>query len=265
MKICVCVKGVPDSSEAEIAVDKTGKNIRITDSTILINDFDSYALEEAILIKEATQGSLQVLSAGSDNDDVTMIAMEAIAKGSDGATLVIDPRYDEIKNDPIMVAKMISSALKDQSFDLIITGCMASDDGFTSLGSALAAQLGIAHATMVRKTELTDNNMRVHRELEGGLNEVVDISLPAVLTIQTGINKPRYASVLAIKKARKKERNVVTFEEVGFDLSDGDNEMKTELQRFWIPEIISNAEFIEGDARSQAETLAKRLIEGGIL
>lgn len=265
MKIMVCIKGVPDTSEAEIKVEGTGKNVRIGDSAIEMNDSDNYALEEAMLIKESTDGSVHVLSAGVNNDEVMMIAMEALAKGSDSAAIIVDPAYDEIRNDPVTVARLLASGIKNQSYDLILTGCIATDDSFTAVGTALAEELGMPHASMVKKVESSDGALRIHRELEDGLSEVVDLTLPAVLTIQTGINKPRYSSVHAIRKARKKERNTYSFADIGFDNSSADNAIRTELKNFYIPELSSDAEIIEGDPETKAEILAQKLINGGIL
>lgn len=266
MKVCVCIKGVPDTSEAEIEVKGSGKSVYIEDSTSEINESDNYALEESIQISEATDGSVQVLSAGADNNEVMMIAGEALAKGAENALLIVDPLYDNIKNDPRMIAKLLASAIKDQSFfDVILTGCIASDDSFTAVGAALAEELQLPHATMVKKVEINDNGLRVHRELEGGLSEVDDLSLPAVLTIQTGINEPRYSSVLAIRKARNKERKIVAFKDIGIEEQNLEKEMRTELAGFYIPEFVSHAEIIEGDVDTKAETLAEKLVSGGII
>jgi electron transfer flavoprotein beta subunit len=264
MNIFVCIKGVPDTAEAEIRVDATGKNVHLSDQTLDINDADNYALEESILIKEATGGSVQIVSTGASEDD-DMITMEALAKGADSAILIDDPSFSKVKDDPLFVAKVLAAAIKGHEFDLVLTGCIAADDGFTAVGVALAEELGVPHAAMVKKVELAESRVRVHRELEGGISEVVDLSLPAVLTIQTGINKPRYSSVRSIRKAQQKELKSLKLKDIGFSAEEVENGSQVKLQQFYLPTLISQAEIIEGESEVKAEILADKLVKGGVL
>ncbi len=263
MKTFVCVKRVPDTSEAEVKVDASGKDVDSSRFSFDINDADNYAVEEAILIKEAQgEGTVQIVCIGPKDADI-MIRM-AMAKGGDSAVRIDDPRINV--NDPVQIARVLAAVIKEQSPDLVLTGCMAGDDGGMAVGVALAEELGVSHAAMVKKVEMGEGKLKVHRELEGGISEVVELDLPAVLTIQTGINEPRYAPIRGIRKAQKKELKVLKVDELG--LSEGDvNEASSllELQRFYVPEVVSTAEVIEGAPEEKAEILADKLVKGGLL
>ncbi len=262
MKTIVCIKYVPDTSEAEVKVNPDGKTVDDAKFSFDINDADNYAVEESVLVKEDKGGEVDVLSIGPKQSEV-MIRM-AMAKGCDRATRVEDDRIAD--HDPLMVAKVLAGALKDQEFDMIFTGCWAEDDGHMSTGVALAEYLGINHASMVKKVEVLDGKVKAHRELEGGLMEVVELELPAVLTIQTGINEPRYAPIRGIRQAQKKELNVVSLDDLGLDPSEvGSEASQVVLENLYIPEVESAAEFIEGEADEKAEKLASILVKGGLV
>jgi electron transfer flavoprotein beta subunit len=263
MKTFVCIKRVPDTSEAEVKVDATGKDVDSSRFSFDINEADNYAVEEAILIKEAKGGTVQVVCIGPKDADV-MIRM-ALAKGGDSAMRIEDPRINLI--DPLKVAKVLAATLKDQECNLVLTGCMANDDGSMAVGVALAEELGVSHAAMVKKVEILDESkIKVHRELEGGLLEVVELALPAVLTIQTGINEPRYAPIRGIRQAQKKELKVLSLDDIGL-AEDEVNEASSliELDKFYIPEVVSTAEVIEGEPEEKGVIMAEKLVKGGLL
>ncbi|MGI6317232.1 MAG: electron transfer flavoprotein subunit beta/FixA family protein [Firmicutes bacterium] len=262
MNTFVCIKRVPDTSEAEVKVDASGKDVDSSKFSFDINDADNYAVEEAVLIKEAKGGTAKVICAGPQDADV-MIRM-ALAKGCDSAIRIDDPRINVL--DPLQVAKVLAAAIKGQEFDLVLTGCMANDDGAMAVGVALAEELGVPHAAMVKKVEVGDGKIKVQRELEGGIGEVVELTLPAVVTIQTGINEPRYAPIRGIRQAQKKELKVVTIDDLGLDENEV-NEAGSliELQKLYIPEVVSNAEIIEGEPEEKAEIMATKLVKGGLL
>ena len=262
MNTFVFIKRVPDTSEAEVKVESNGKDVDNSKFSFDINDADNYAVEEAILIKEAKGGNVQIVSMGPADCDV-MIRM-ALAKGGDSAIRIEDPRVNTI--DPLQVAKVLAAVVKGQEFDLIMTGCMAGDDGGMAVGVAMAEELGIPHAAMVKKVDVGDGKVTVYRELEGGLSEVVEMNLPALLTIQTGINEPRYAPIKGIRLAQKKELKVVKLDDLG--VAEGDvNEASSliELKNLYIPEVVSHAEIIEGAPEEKAEILAEKLVKGGLL
>ncbi len=262
MKSFVCIKYVPDTSEAEVKVNPDGKTVDDSRFSYDINDADNYAVEESVLIKEDKGGEVDVLSIGPKQSEV-MIRM-ALAKGCDRATRIEDERI--AGHDPLIIARVLAGALKDQEFDLVFTGCMAADDGHMSTGVALAEELGVNHASMVKEVEVLDGKVKAHRELEGGLMEVVELELPAVLTIQTGINEPRYAPIRGIRQAQKKELNVKSLDDLGLDPAEVSFDASgIILENLYIPEVESAAEFIEGEPDEKAEKLASILVKGGLV
>ena len=262
MKMFVCIKYVPDTSEAEVKVNPDGVTVDSSRFSFDINDADNYAVEESVLIKEAVEGDVTVVSIGPKQSDV-MIRM-AMAKGCDRAVRIEDERI--AGHDPLITAKVLAGAIKGQEFDLVLTGCMASDDWHMSTGVALAEELGVNHASMVKKVERLDGKVKVHRELEGGLMEVMEVDLPAVLTIQTGINEPRYAPIRGIRQAQKKELKVAGLDDLGIDpAAVGADASMVLLEQLFIPEVESSAEFIEGEAEEKAEKLASILVKGGLV
>lgn len=262
MKMFVCIKYVPDTSEAEVKVNPDGVSVDSSRFSFDINDADNYAVEEAVLIKEAGEGEVTVLSIGPKQSDV-MIRM-AMAKGCDRAIRVEDDRI--ATHDPLMVARVLAGAIKGQEFDLVLTGCMANDDWHMTTGVALAEELGVNHASMVKKVEVLDGKVKAYRELEGGLLEAVEVDLPAVLTIQTGINEPRYAPIRGIREAQKKELKVAGLDDLGIDAATvGVDASMVILEQLYIPEVESTAEFIEGEPDEKAEKLASILVKGGLV
>jgi len=262
MNIFVCVKRVPDTSEAIVKVDSSGRGVDSSKFSFDINESDNYAVEEAMLIKEAKGGNVRVVCAGTQDADV-MIRM-ALAKGGNSAIRIDDPRINVI--DPLQVAKVLAAAIKGKEFDLVLTGCMANDDGNMAVGVALAEELGVPHAAMVKKVEVETGMVKVYRELEGGLSEVVEMELPAVITIQTGINEPRYAPIRGIREAQKKELAVVKLEDLGLaPEAVGEGASLITLENFYIPKVESKAEILEGEPDQKAVTLAEKLVKGGLL
>lgn len=262
MKILVCIKYVPDTSEAVVQINPAGTAVETGRFSFDINDADNYAVEEAVLTKEARGGEITVLSIGPKESE--MMLRMALAKGCDRAVRVEDPRIATF--DPLMVARVLAGAIGEEKFDLIFTGCMAADDGHTTTGVALAEMLGANHAAMVKKVEFKDRRVRVHRELEGGLVEIQEIELPVVLTIQTGINEPRYAPFRGIRQAQKKELKVVNLDDLNIPADTVDvSASRIVLEKLSIPEIVSTAEFIEGETEEKAAKLASILVKGGLV
>lgn len=263
MKILVCVKNVPDTSESDVAVDGSGKNIQLSGLKFDINEADNYAVEEAILTKEANEGSeVKVISMANKDADV-MIRM-TLAKGGDSAIRLEDDRVNQ--RDPIQVARALAGIIKNEEYDLIFTGCMSSDDKNMAVGVALAEMLGANHANMVKGCEVSGNKAVVQRELEGGLLEETEVMLPAVVAVQTGINTPRYAPVRELRKAMKKEIKVVSLDDVGVDPATVSEEnSKVELLKLYVPVVESNAEMLEGSPDEMAEEISFKLMKGGLL
>lgn len=262
MKILVCIKMVPDISETDVSLNESKRGILTNGLKFNINETDNYAVEEAILIKEAQGGTVTVLTMGSKDADV-MIRM-ALAKGGENALRIEAPEVNV--RDPLQVAKVLAAAVKDEDYDLILTGCMSSDDKNMATGVAIATQLGMNHAAMVKHVEVGDGSLIVQRELEGGLLEVAEVSLPAVLTIQTGINTPRYAPIREMRQALKKELKVVTLEDLGLTADQVDEAAsQVELLGLYFPEVVSNAIMLNGSADETAGEIAFKLVKGGLL
>jgi electron transfer flavoprotein beta subunit len=200
MKIIVAIKQVPER-DARIRIDAEGKWIDLTDVEFTMNESDAYALEEALQLKEAHGGEVIVLSAGPERVGRTI--REALAKGADRA---IHIESDDLSRyDALGVASLLSAAIKEEQADLILTGLQSDDLGLGQTGVIMAELLNLPHATLILKIEKTDNGIKVLRELEDGWFQHLELPTPAVLTIQSGNSKLRYATLMGIKKAKTKE------------------------------------------------------------
>jgi electron transfer flavoprotein beta subunit len=262
MDIVVCVKHVPDTTEAEITIRDDERGIKKEGLVFDINEADNYAVEEALLLKEEFGGSITVLTVGPPEADEAL--RMCLAKGVDRAVRLTDERFEG--SDSYATARILSEAIKDMDYDLVLTGCMADDDGAAQVGVTLAEMLGIPHAALVVSTEVEDGKMKVHRELEGGLHEVLEIELPALLTIQTGINEPRYASIFGIRKAMKKEIEVLGLEDLGLaEETVGEAGSKTSLVKLFIPEVTAQATILEGSPEEVSTELVTIFKNEGVI
>lgn len=262
MDIIVCIKRVPETAEAEVKIDPSGSDIVQEDLVFNINEADNYALEEALLIKEKIGGTVTVITMGPKESDDTL--RMGLAKGADTAVRLDDPAFCE--SDGISTARILASAIKGMDYDLIMTGCLASDNWYSLVGPALAEILGIPHASMVTKAEIEEKKVQASRELEGGLLEVLEIELPAVLTIQTGINEPRYASIMGIAKASKKEIALKGLGDLGLKEDQvGKAGSKTSIEKLTLPVQEKMAELIPGAPEEAAAKLSTILKERGLV
>jgi len=264
MNMVVCVKRVPDTSESEVHVDASGKDIEKSRLSFGINECDNYAVEEAIQIKERLEGNVTVISLG-DKDSDEVIRM-ALAKGGDDAIRLEDDAFKG--GDALAIAKALAAAVKGLEYDMVFTGALADDDGFAAVPVALAEILGVPHATYVKKVEILEpgKKAKVGRELEGGLMEFLEIDMPCVLGIQTGINEPRYASFKGIKQAAKKEIALKSAADLGLDASDvGEAGSWAVLEQFTPPVVGEMAEILEGEPDETAAKLAGILKEKGLV
>ena len=246
MKILVAVKQVPER-DAQVHVAPDGKWINEDDLSYTINEPDAYALEEALQLKEKHGGEVVVVCAGPER--VTSTLREALAKGADRA---IHIEADDLGDrDTLGIAKMLAGAMKDESADLILTGLQSDDLGLGQTGVVMAELLGIPHATIIMQVEKTDSGLRVKRELEDGWFQHVDMPLPALLTIQSGGNKLRYATLMGIKKAKTKETKTVTAEPAGAKA--------VALERVYLPEKQKKTEMLTGTPAETAAKLVEKL------
>ena len=249
MKILVCMKQVPQK-DAPLKLNESGTWIR-EDVSYEVNEPDAYALEEALRQKEKNGGEVVVVTAGPARSQ--QVLREALAKGADRAIHLEDERF--VTMDAINLAKAITAAIKDEQFDLIFTGLQSDDFGYAQTGVLLAELLGWPHATIIMQIEAKDCGMRVKRELEGGFFQFVEMPMPAVLTIQSGINKLRYATLIGIKQAKNKPMRKVAFDEVKDAI--GDNLQK--IERLYIPQKTKKTEMIEGTPAEVAKKLVDKL------
>jgi electron transfer flavoprotein beta subunit len=262
MEIIVCVKHVPETTEAEIAIDSSGKGIKTEDLVFDINEWDDYAIEEAVLMKEKLGGQVTVVTVGSEDADKTL--RKCLAKGADRAIRLTDKAFDG--SDAYATAKILHRAIKDLTFDLILTGTQAGDDGYAQVGVILAGLLGIPHATMVKKIELMEGFTRVNRELEGGLEQVMEVRTPALLAVQTGINEPRYVSIMGIRKARQKELKILGLNDLGLKEEEvGESGSWITVEEMFIPPVEKEAEILAGGLDAISSKIVETLRARGLI
>jgi electron transfer flavoprotein beta subunit len=252
MKIAVCIKQVPTREwQPRLNDDKTW--IREQDASFEMNEPDAYALEEALRLKEKHGGDVVVCSAGPAR--VAQVIREALARGADRAIHVEDDGLASA--DAFVTSQALASAMKDEQFDLVLTGLQSDDQGFAQVGVILAEKLGRPHATIIMEVQAESGTLRVKRELEGGWFQWVAMPLPAVLTIQSGINQLRYATLKGIMAAKKKEIKKVSPP----SLASGAAEGKQKIISLYVPEKGKKTQLIGGAPAEAAKELVRRLRE----
>jgi electron transfer flavoprotein beta subunit len=253
MDIIVFVKRVPDTSEAEIVIGGDGRRIVEQGLVFDINECDKYAIEEAVLWKEKLGGMVTAVTLGPEGSED--ILRRCLAIGADRAVRLDDPAF--AGSDASCVARILAGAIKEMKFDLVMTGAQASDDLQAQVGPAVAEFLGVPHAALVNKLEIHDGKVKVHRELEGGLEEVVEMRLPAVVTIQTGINEPRYVSIMGIRKASRQEIKVSGLPELGLSAGEvGEAGSKVRIGRLYLPPSVKATEILTGTDEEMSARMA---------
>jgi electron transfer flavoprotein beta subunit len=249
MKILVSIKQVP-SRDSQLRIDASGRWIQENDLTFEINEPDAYALEEALRLKEKHGGEVVALCAGPARASQTI--REALAKGADRAIHIEEDNLQAF--DTLGVAKLLAKAAEAEKADLILTGLQSDDLGYGQTGVVLAELMGLPHGTIIMAVEKIDSGIRVKRELEDGWFQNVEMPLPAVLTIQSGINKLRYATLMGIKKAKTKEVKRLTAAELGVAASPA-----ASLDRVYLPQRTKQTQMIEGNAKEAAAKLVEKL------
>jgi electron transfer flavoprotein beta subunit len=254
MEIVVCVKQVPATAEVDLVVDESGTGIRSEGLVQEMNEWDEYAVEEALLIKERLGGTVIAITLGPEGSDAVL--RRCLAKGADNAIWLRDEAFEG--SDAYATAKILHAAIKDLEYDLVFTGAQAGDDNYSSVGGILAELLGVVQAQMVKKVEFGESILSVNRELEGGLEEVLELPMPALLAIQTGINEPRYVSIMGIRKARKKEIIVMGLGDLDLMMDEvGEAGSWMTVQRVYAPPVEKEPEILAGSP----EEVAGRLVE----
>lgn len=248
MKIVVAIKQVPER-DAPIHIAADGKWIDEGDLNYTINEPDAYALEEALQLKEKNgTGEVVVVCAGPERVQSTL--REALAKGADRA---IHIEIDDLgSRDTLGIAQILADAIKAESPDLILTGLQSDDLGLGQTGVVLAELLGIPHATIIMQVEATGSGLKVKRELEDGWFQHVEMPLPALLTIQSGGNKLRYATLMGIKKAKTKELKTVP-------AAASSGAPSIALERVYLPEKQKKTEMLTGSPAEVAAKIVEKL------
>jgi electron transfer flavoprotein beta subunit len=248
MKIAVCIKQVPTREwQPRLTDDKTW--IREQDASFEMNEPDAYALEEALRLREKLSGEVVVCSAGPAR--VQQVIREALARGADRAIHVEDESLGSA--DAAAIADVLAEAVRGESFDLLLTGLQSDDQGHAQTGVILAARLGWPHATIIMEVAAGSGKLRVKRELEGGWFQWVTMPMPAALTIQSGINQLRYATLKGIMAAKKKEiRRVAPTAPI---------RRRQEIISLYVPQKTKQTEIITGGPAEAAATLVRKLRE----
>jgi len=249
MKIIVAIKQVPER-DAQVRIDAGGKWIEEADVQFAMNESDAYALEEALQLKEKHGGEVVVLSSGPERVGTTI--REALAKGADRAIHVDADNLQEL--DSLSVARLLAEAIKPESPDLVLTGLQSDDLGLGQTGVILAELLGLPHASLILTVEKTGSGLTVKRELENGWFQTIDLPLPAVLAIQSGGNKLRYATLMGIKRAKTKEVRRVAASELGSSAGP-----LAVLGSIALPQKQRSTQILPGTAREAAAMLVEKL------
>ncbi len=262
MEILVCVKRVPDTAENEIVVNSKGTDIERGDLVYSVNEWDNYAVEEAIQIRDNVGGSVTVVTVG--DADAEEILRREMAMGADKGVLLSDDAFNG--SDGKGIAAILKAEVAKGKYDLILTGAQA-DDGAAQIGGMLAAMLDMPYASLVNKIEVvSDKVIKVGREIEGGNQEMSEIDLPCVLSIQTGINEPRYVGIRGIRKVASVEIPVHGSADLGIAAgSVGAAGAKVKRVDYFVPPMGEGAEMLEGSSDEIAEKLIELLkSKGGI-
>ena len=257
MNLIVFTKRVPAAQEEELRITDEGKKVDLSKVPYKVNDWDNYAVEEAVRIAEKTSGTVTAISIG--DADADEVLRRAIAMGGKDGFLI---KTSVTRDDPGARATLASNFLKKENlpFDVIFTGVQAEDDQFMAVGGILAAKMQLPYVSMViGMDQMEKEYMIVRRELEGGLQERVRVALPAVLSIQSGINEPRYVSIMGIRKASKVERRV--FDAANYEENVTD---MIEVNKWTYPPKKEGARILSGDLDESCKELLGILKEKGV-
>jgi len=260
MKIMVCLKQVPHQ-DARLDIAGDGTWIKEDGIKFEINSYDTYALEEALRIKDAGEAEVFVVSIGPDR--VSQALRTALGMGADRAIHVKDPEADG--SDTLGVAKILASIAKEESPDLIFMGLMSDDGNFAAVAPMIAELVGIPHTTAAVKVERANGTVTVDREIEGGAHEVVELQSPCLVAVQSGINQVRYASLKGIMAAKKKPLDVKTAADLGLAGQVGAGAAKAKIEQIALPQKGDTAEILSGSTDEVVAGLVGKIKELGVL
>jgi len=260
MEIIVCVKRVPDTAELEVEIDSSGTGIEERDLAYGINEWDNFAVEAALNLKEEHGGKVTAITVGGEDDEEVL--RRALAMGADEAVHLMDSAFEG--SDAQGIATILHKAIAARPFDLVLTGAISSDRSSGQVGGMLAAMLGVPQVVLATDLKVSDGTATVAHEVEGGLERVVELDLPALVSVQTGLNEPRYVSIRGIRKVSKMEIPVQTAGELGLDTSSvGSTGAMVMVEELFLPPKGEGAEMLEGDDEEMVEQLVAKLREQG--
>jgi electron transfer flavoprotein beta subunit len=258
--ILVCAKRVPDTSENEIELNAEGNDIERDDLVYSINEWDNYAVEEAIQIRDRVGGNVTVVTVGGEDDEE--ILRREMAMGANQGVLISDEAFAD--SDGAGIAAILKGFVQKNHFDLILTGALA-DDGAAQVGGMLAAMLDYPFASPVNSIEVLDGGkLKIGREVEGGNKELSEINLPCVLSIQTGINEPRYVGMRGIQKVAS--ANIPTFgaEDLGIPpQAVGKAGAKVNRVDYFVPAAGAGAEMLHGSREEMIDKVIELVKANG--
>ena len=257
MKICVLMKQVA-SEDSPLKINNNGSGIDETNLNLITNEPDSYALEEALLIKEKTSGEVTICTLGPDSSQ--QVIKDGLAKGADKA---IHITIEDLKNvSPLSMGKVIYNKIKDENFDLVLSGLQSNDYGHAQLGIIISEYLNYSHASLVIGTEVNgENSLKIKRELENGWFQSAELTLPACLSIQSGINQPRYATLKGIMSVKNKPVDKCDAKELGISEDSG-----YEVEEVFLPKKAKETQILDGSTDeivSQLTDILKNKIKVG--
>lgn len=256
MKIVVCLKQTP-ARDSAIRLDGSGSWPNLSGADFETNEPDSYALEEALRIKD--EHSAEVVAVTAGGPERTGAIKEALAKGADRGIFVEDAAFAGAA-EPLVTGAALAAAIRRESPDLVLTGLQSEDAGFGQTGVVLAEMLGLPHATLIVELKIEGSALDVKRELESGWFQRLRLPLPALLTIQSGINKPRYATLMGIKKAKNKPMDRFSLADLEVTPAPG-----LDVRKIYAPAKQKAGLMLEGAPAEQAAQLLAKLREAKVL
>jgi electron transfer flavoprotein beta subunit len=259
MEILVCVRRVPDTSENELELNAEGNDIARDDLVYSINEPDNYAVEEALQIRDRIGGNVTVVTVGGEDDEEVL--RRELAMGSDQAVLLSDTSFEGC--DGRGIAKILAQFAKKQRYDLILTGVQA-DDGAAQIGGMLAAMLDLPFASLVNSIEVEGARLKVAREIEGGNREISEIDMPCVLSIQTGINEPRYVGMRGIRQVASVPIPALGVSELGILREEvGESAANVKRVDYFIPVQSQRSEILHGSREENAQKVVEMIAAKG--
>ena len=259
MEILVCVRKVPDTSENEIELNATGNDIEREELVYSVNEADNYAVEEALQIRDRVGGNVTVVTVGGEDDEEVL--RRELAMGANQAVLISDKAFSG--SDGRSIATILKDFVQEGNYDLILTGVQA-DDGAAQVGGMLAAMLDYPFASLVNSITVEEGKLKISREIEGGNRELNEIDLPCVLSIQTGINEPRYVGMRGIRQVASVPIPTLGASDLGVEKNSvGEAAAKVRRVNYFVPALSNGAEMLHGSREENAEKVLELVAARG--